>query len=74
MFSRDERETGPVGTLAWTVDIDNPVAGERFSLTLKEVNPPDGEGGITTRPCALGSVRQLPAHWMARRPCSLDMR
>ena len=69
MFSRDEPETGPSGTLAWTVDIDNPVAGERFSLTLKEVNLPDGEGGITTRPCALDSRATTRAHWMGWRGC-----
>ena len=64
MFSREEPETGPSGTLAWTVDIDNPVAGERFSLTLKEVNLPTVRGGITTRPCALGlSATTARAGW-----------
>ena len=28
MFSRDEPRTGPSGTLAWSVDIDNPATGE----------------------------------------------
>ncbi len=75
MFSRDEPETGPCGTLAWTVHIDNPVAGERFSLTLKEVNLPDGEGGITTRPCALGLSGNYPrALDGLARLLSLDMR
>ncbi len=75
MFSRDEPETGPSGTLAWTVDIDNPVAGERFSLTLKEVTLPDGEGGVTTRPCALGLSGNYPrALDGLARILSLDMR
>ncbi len=75
MFSLDEPATGPSGTLAWTVDIDNPVAGERFSLTLKEVTLPDGEGGITTRPCALGLSGNYPrALDGLARLLSLDMR
>ena len=75
MFSRDEPETGPSGTLAWTVDIDNPVAGEHFSLTLKEVTLPDGEGGATTRPCALGLSGNYPrALDGVARLLSLDMR
>jgi len=75
MFSRDEPETGPSGTLAWTVDIDNPVAGEHFSLTLKEVTLPDGEGGASTRPCALGLSGNYPrALDGVARLLSLDMR
>ncbi len=75
MFSRDEPGTGPSGTLAWTVDIDNPVAGEQFSLTLKEVTLPDGEGGSTTRPCALGLSGNYPrALDGLARILSLDMR
>ena len=75
MFSREEPETGPSGTLAWTVDIDNPVAGEHFSLTLKEVTLPDGEGGTTTRPCALGLSGNYPrALDGVARLLSLDMR
>ena len=37
MFSRDEPQTGPQGTLAWSVDIHNPASDEQFTLTLKEV-------------------------------------
>ena len=75
LFSRDEPETGASGTLAWTVDIDNPVAGERFSLTLKEVTLPDGEGSVTTRPCALGLSGNYPrALDGVARLLSLDMR
>jgi ribonucleoside-diphosphate reductase alpha chain len=75
MFSRDEPETGPSGTLAWTVDIDNPAAAERFSLTLKEVTLPDGEGGLVTRPCAIGLSGNYPrALDGLARLLSLDMR
>ncbi len=75
MFSRDEPETGPSGTIAWTVDIDHPAAGEKFSVTLKEVTLPDGEGGVTTRPCALGLSGNYPrALDGLARLLSLDMR
>ena len=75
MFSLTEPETGPSGTLAWTVDIDNPAAGEHFSLTLKEVTLPDGEGGVTTRPCAMGLSGNYPrALDGLARLLSLDMR
>ena len=75
MFSLAEPETGPAGTLAWTVDIANPVAGEHFSLTLKEITLPDGEGGTTTRPCALGLSGNYPrALDGLARLLSLDMR
>jgi ribonucleoside-diphosphate reductase alpha chain len=75
MFSREEPETGPSGTLAWTVDIDNPAAGEHFSLILKEVTLPDGEGGLVTRPCALGLYGNYPrALDGLARLLSLDMR
>ena len=44
MFSRDEPHTGPSGTLAWAVDVDNPATGEAFTLTLKEVTLPGPDG------------------------------
>jgi len=75
MFSRDEPHTGPGGTLAWAVDIANPAAGEAFTVTLKEIVLPDGAGGTTTRPCAIGFSGNYPraldglAHLLA-----LDMR
>ena len=37
MFSQSEPHTGPSGTLAWAVDIENHSTGEDFTLTLKEV-------------------------------------
>ena len=75
MFSRDEPQTGPNGTLAWSVDIHNPASDEQFTLTLKEVVLPDGQGGSITRPCALGFSGNHPrAMDGLARVLSLDMR
>jgi ribonucleoside-diphosphate reductase alpha chain len=75
MFSRDEPQTGPHGTLAWAVDIHNPASDEQFTLTLKEVVLPDGRGGAITRPCALGFSGNYPrAMDGLARILSLDMR
>ena len=60
MFSLDEPRTGPSGTLAWAVDVDNPATGEQFTLTLKEVLLPTPEGGHVTRPCAMGFSGNYP--------------
>jgi ribonucleoside-diphosphate reductase alpha chain len=75
LFSRDEPRTGPGGTLAWAVDVDNPAAGERFTLTLKEVTLPAPDGTAPTRPCALGLSGNYPrALDGLARLLSLDMR
>jgi ribonucleoside-diphosphate reductase alpha chain len=76
MFSRDEPQTGPDGTLAWSVDIHNPASGEDFTLTLKEVLLPDADGhGSVTRPCAIGFAGNYPrAMDGLARILSLDMR
>ncbi|MEO7337530.1 MAG: ribonucleoside-diphosphate reductase, adenosylcobalamin-dependent, partial [Caldimonas sp.] len=75
MFSRDEPRTGPSGTLAWSVDVHNPASDESFTLTLKEVVLPDGQGGRITRPCALGFSGNYPrAMDGLARILSLDMR
>lgn len=74
MFSREEPQTGPSGTLAWAVDIDNPATGEAFTLTLKEVTLPGPEGSVT-RPCAVGFSGNYPrALDGLARLLSLDMR
>jgi ribonucleoside-diphosphate reductase alpha chain len=75
MFSREEPLTGPSGTLAWAVDIDNPATGEAFTLTLKEVVLPGHDGSTVTRPCAVGFSGNYPRalDGMARL-LSLDMR
>ncbi len=75
MFSVAEPLTGPSGTLAWAVDIDNPGTGERFTLTLKEVTFPGPDHGIVTRPCAVGFSGNYPrALDGLARLLSLDMR
>ena len=75
MFSRGEPQTGPSGTLAWSVDVDNPATGESFTVTLKEVNVPGHEGTLVTRPCAVGFSGNYPkAMDGLARLLSLDMR
>ena len=75
MFSRGEPQTGPSGTLAWSVDVDNPATGEAFTVTLKEVNLPGHDGTTVTRPCAVGFSGNYPrALDGLARLLSLDMR
>jgi ribonucleoside-diphosphate reductase alpha chain len=75
LFARKEPLTGPSGTLAWAVDIDNPAAGERFTLMLKEVTLPGPDGMAVTRPCAIGFSGNYPrALDGLARLLSLDMR
>ena len=75
MFSRDEPRTTASGTLAWAVDVSNPAPGEAFTVTLKEVQLPSGDGGLITRPCALGFSGNYPrALDGLARLLSLDMR
>jgi ribonucleoside-diphosphate reductase alpha chain len=75
MFSRGEPQTGPSGTLAWSVDVDNPATGEAFTVTLKEVNLPSHDGATVTRPCAVGFSGNYPrALDGLARLLSLDMR
>ena len=75
MFSRGEPQTGPSGTLAWSVDVDNPATGEAFTVTLKEVNLTGHDGAIVTRPCAVGFSGNYPrALDGLARLLSLDMR
>ena len=75
MFSRQEPLTGPSGTLAWAVDVDNPATGETFTLTLKEITLPGHDGHAVTRPCAVGFSGNYPrALDGLARLLSLDMR
>ena len=75
MFSRGEPQTGPSGTLAWSVDVENPATGEALTVTLKEVNLPGHDGAIVTRPCAVGFSGNYPrALDGLARILSLDMR
>jgi ribonucleoside-diphosphate reductase alpha chain len=75
MFSVAEPHTGPSGTLAWAVDIDNPATGEQFTLTLKEVTLPGPDRATVTRPCAVGFSGNYPRAFDGlARLLSLDMR
>ena len=75
LFSLDEPRTGPSGTLAWSVDIDNPASGESMTLTLKEITLPGPDGNPITRPCALAFSGNYPrALDGLARILSLDMR
>ena len=75
MFSRSEPQTGPSGTLAWSVDVDNPATGEAFTVTLKEVNLQGHDGAVVTRPCSVGFSGNYPrALDGLARLLSLDMR
>jgi ribonucleoside-diphosphate reductase alpha chain len=75
MFSRGEPQTGTSGTLAWSVDVDNPATGEAFTVTLKEVNLQGHDGSSVTRPCAVGFSGNYPrAMDGLARLLSLDMR
>lgn len=75
MFSRSEPQTGPSGTLAWSVDINNPATDEAFTVTLKEVNLPGPDGTTITRPCSIGFSGNYPrALDGLARLLSLDMR
>ncbi|MDD2844974.1 MAG: adenosylcobalamin-dependent ribonucleoside-diphosphate reductase [Rhodoferax sp.] len=75
MFSRNEPITGPSGTLAWAVDVDNPATSEAFTVTLKEVNLAGPDGNMVTRPCAVGFSGNYPkAMDGLARLLSLDMR
>jgi ribonucleoside-diphosphate reductase alpha chain len=75
MFSVTEPHTGPSGTLAWAVDVDNPATGEAFTLTLKEVTLPGPDRTTVTRPCAVGFSGNYPrALDGLARVLSLDMR
>jgi ribonucleoside-diphosphate reductase alpha chain len=75
LFSRDDPHTGEDGTLAWAVDIDNPVARESFTLMLKEVTVPGHDGALVTRPCAMALSGRYPRALDGLvRLLSLDMR
>ncbi|HEX7382467.1 MAG TPA: adenosylcobalamin-dependent ribonucleoside-diphosphate reductase [Nevskiaceae bacterium] len=42
LMSPKEPKTGPDGTMAWSVDVINPVTGDDFVLMAKELVMPDG--------------------------------
>ncbi|MEK8026546.1 LAGLIDADG family homing endonuclease [Pseudaquabacterium rugosum] len=75
MFSVEEPRTGCDGTMAWSVDVDNPGTGESFTVTLKEVALATPDGRLINRPCAIGFSGNYPrALDGLARLLSLDMR
>lgn len=42
LFSKREPKTGPSGSIGWQVDVSNPVTGDDFLLTTKEIRLEDG--------------------------------
>lgn len=43
LFAPREPKTGTEGTMAWVADVHNPVTGDDFIITLKELVMPDGQ-------------------------------
>jgi ribonucleoside-diphosphate reductase alpha chain len=71
MFSRKEPKSGTEGTLAWTVDVNNPNTSDDFALFLKECVLPDG----TARPYSVWLAGNYPRDFDGlAKSLSLDMR
>jgi len=56
LFSRKEPKAGPLGTMSWTVDIENPNTGDDFVLGVKELQLPDG----SRRPYSIWLAGEYP--------------
>jgi ribonucleoside-diphosphate reductase alpha chain len=81
LFSKKEPKAGPLGTMSWTVDIENPNTGDDFVLGVKELHLPDGSrrpysiwlSGEYPRPldglCKLISLdmRVVDANWIGMK-------
>lgn len=66
-----EPKTGTDGTMAWAVDVLNPVTGDDFVLMLKELEMPDG----TKRPYSMWAAGKYPRAFDGLfKVLSLDMR
>jgi len=71
LIAKREPKTGTAGTMAWAVDVLNPVTGDDFVLMLKELEMPDG----TTRPYSIWAAGQYPRGFDGLfKVLSLDMR
>ena len=71
MMFRKEPKAGPEGTLSWTVDVKNPVAGDDFVLFVKELEMPDG----THRPYSVWFAGDYPSVFDGlAKLLSIDMR
>lgn len=56
MMFRKEPKAGAVGTLSWTVDVNNPATGDDFVMFVKELEMPDG----TRRPYSVWMAGSYP--------------
>lgn len=56
LFSKREPKTGPSGSIGWQVDVSNPVTGDDFLLTTKEIRLEDG----TVRPYSVWLSGRYP--------------
>ena len=56
LFSKKEPKAGPLGTMSWTVDIENPNTGDDFVLGVKELQLPDG----SRRPYSIWLAGEYP--------------
>ncbi len=56
LFSKKEPKAGPLGTMSWTVDIENPTTGDDFVLGVKELHLPDG----SRRPYSIWLAGEYP--------------
>jgi len=56
LFSRKEPKAGPLGTMSWTVDIENQNTGDDFVLGVKELQLPDG----SRRPYSIWLAGEYP--------------
>jgi ribonucleoside-diphosphate reductase alpha chain len=56
LFSKKEPKAGPLGTMSWTVDIENHNTGDDFVLGVKELHLPDG----SRRPYSIWLAGEYP--------------
>jgi ribonucleoside-diphosphate reductase alpha chain len=56
LFSKKEPKAGPLGTMSWTVDIENATTGDDFVLGVKELHLPDG----SRRPYSIWLAGEYP--------------
>ncbi|MEG1833830.1 MAG: adenosylcobalamin-dependent ribonucleoside-diphosphate reductase [Burkholderiaceae bacterium] len=56
LFSKKEPKAGPLGTMSWTVDIENPNTADDFVLGVKELHLPDG----SRRPYSIWLAGEYP--------------
>ncbi|MFN9211148.1 MAG: LAGLIDADG family homing endonuclease [Betaproteobacteria bacterium] len=56
LFSKKEPKAGPLGTMSWTVDVENPGTGDDFVLGVKELHLPDG----SRRPYSIWLAGEYP--------------